>query len=274
MTLYEAITRHAVKDQAQGVLKHLKAAGINDWNDLTKSGLMDFRDHLTDKVSPNSARTYLATLKSVLNRYDEEGLIPCKDWRGALKAKGDRPVKTYLTQEELAMLEKVTCTTSNEQQVKDDFLIAAYTGMRLSDVKAATLENIEGDTFKYVSIKTGIPASVRVGFKTKERIMRTEGKEPLSLVAYNKIIRRLCCKAGIRSKVKTHHAGRDITGEKWEFVSSHTARISFATNLAILKVGLVDIAKMMGHTSVTMTQRYIVKDSVDLPAAALSFLTQ
>lgn len=273
MTLNEAIDLHA-GGMATALHKHLTATGIAEWQELTKTRLMDFRDYLAAHVSPGTAKTYLAVFKAVLNRYEEEGVIPCKDWRGALKAKGDRPVKTFLTQEELAMLEQVTCTTANEQYVKDEFLIAAYTGMRLSDVKTASLENIEGDTFKYTSIKTGIPATIRVGFKTKERIMRTEGKEPLTLAAYNQIIRRLCCKAGIRAKVKTHHGGRDMTGEKWKFVSSHTARISFATNLAILKVGLIDISKMMGHTSVTMTQRYIVKDSIELPSAALSFLVQ
>ena len=122
MTLSQAIKAHAGK-HSQGICKHLEGAGIQDWPDLTKANLMGLRDYLLDTVSPNSARTYTAVLKSVLSRYEEEGLIPCKDWRGALRCKADRPQKTYLTTEELALLEQVSCTTAHEQYVKDEFLM-------------------------------------------------------------------------------------------------------------------------------------------------------
>ena len=49
-----------------------------------------------------------------------------------------------------------------------------------------------------------------------------------------------------------------MTAEKWELVSSHTARRSFATNLYISGVALEDIAMMMGHgKNIETTKRYI-----------------
>ena len=52
--------------------------------------------------------------------------------------------------------------------------------------------------------------------------------------------------------------GKDIMeGEKWEFVSSHTARRSFATNLYLRGADLYSISQMMGHASVEMTQNYL-----------------
>ena len=49
-----------------------------------------------------------------------------------------------------------------------------------------------------------------------------------------------------------------ITKEKWELVSSHTARRSFATNLYLSGVALEDIALMMGHgKNIETTKRYI-----------------
>ena len=56
---------------------------------------------------------------------------------------------------------------------------------------------------------------------------------------------------------------------KYRFVSSHTGRRSFATNLSKKGVPLEQIAVMMGHTSngmpnIQMTQRYIVgKTEID-----------
>jgi site-specific recombinase XerD len=44
---------------------------------------------------------------------------------------------------------------------------------------------------------------------------------------------------------------------KWEFVSSHTARRSFATNLYLRGADLYSISQMMGHASVEMTQNYL-----------------
>ena len=64
-------------------------------------------------------------------------------------------------------------------------------------------------------------------------------------------------------------AGKEETGKKYRFVSSHTGRRSFATNLSKKGVPLEQIAVMMGHTSngmpnIQMTQRYIVgKTEID-----------
>ena len=65
------------------------------------------------------------------------------------------------------------------------------------------------------------------------------------------------------------HAGKEETGKKYRFISSHTGRRSFATNLSKKGVPLEQIAVMMGHTSngkpnIQMTMRYIVgKTEID-----------
>lgn len=52
----------------------------------------------------------------------------------------------------------------------------------------------------------------------------------------------------------------DLTKKEvsWKFISSHTARRSFATNLYLRGGDLYMISKLMGHSSVTMTEGYIV----------------
>ncbi len=270
MTLYDAITRDAGA-QAPALKKHLAECGISTWSDLTKSKLFGFRDGLIDSVAASSARTYLAVLKGVLARYEDEEDI-CKEYRDILRAKNEKPVKTYLTTDELRRLEGVTVRNDTERQVLYQFLIGAYTGMRISDVRQVSGENVEGDTLGYVSQKTGIHAVVPCGERVKGYIHWVLDNEVLiSLAGYNGAIRRLCKRAGINERVKVHKAGRDLAGEKWEFVSSHTARISFCTNLAGLGVPLLDISRMAGHTSTGMTERYVVNTKISLPAAALKY---
>ncbi|UVV52623.1 hypothetical protein NXY15_24270 [Bacteroides thetaiotaomicron] len=64
-------------------------------------------------------------------------------------------------------------------------------------------------------------------------------KEEVSDPTFNNNIRNICRKAGITEAVKVFKAGKEVEGEKWEFVSSHTARRSFATNLYLRGVRFI-----------------------------------
>ena len=48
------------------------------WQDMTAVNLKKFTNYLHIHLSPNSARTYLAKLKAVINLYKEEVDIPVK----------------------------------------------------------------------------------------------------------------------------------------------------------------------------------------------------
>lgn len=269
-TLQESIQAHA-KGAAPALTRYLNECGLNDWGDLTRTNLNDFRDLVTERVAQSTARTYFAVFKAILKRYEDDADF-CKDYAEILKAKNEKPVKTYLTIKELERLERVEPKNPNEQSVLDEFLIGAYTGMRISDAREISEENMSDGFISYVSIKTGVHAVVPMKSGIGERIARVQANEyELPLATYNNILRRLCKRAGVTERVKVYKAGEHMKGEKWEYVSSHTARISFATNLANLGVPLLDISKCMGHTSTQMTERYVVKTQVELDVKALKY---
>ena len=62
-----------------------------------------------------------------------------------------------------------------------------------------------------------------------------------------------------------------MTGKKHEFVSSHTARRSFASNLASLGVPVREIQLRMGHASAAITERYILAPVNKLPESARGY---
>lgn len=269
-TLHEAINAHAGQ-HAPALTKYLNECNLNEWADLTRANLNDFRDYVTERVAQSSARTYFAVFKAILGRYEDDAPI-CKDYASILKAKNEKPVKTFLTMKELERLEKVEPRTKYEQIVLDEFLIGAYTGMRISDAKEISEENMSDDCISYVSIKTGVHAVVPMKKGIDERIRRVQANDcELNLMTYNRVLRTLCQRAEITERVKVFKAGEHKKGEKWEYCSSHTARISFATNLAILGVSLIDICRMLGHTSVTTTQRYIVNIRPEVDPKALKY---
>lgn len=270
-TLKQAIADHAGQ-AAPALLKHLALSGIGDWGDLTKANLSDFRDALGERVAASSAKTYIATLKALMGRYEDEGVFPCKDFRTVLHAKNDSPVKTYLTKDELDRLERMPVKNDNEKFVLYSFLVGAYTGMRVSDVREVSGENIEDGMLTYVSIKTGVHATVPCSERTEGYIRwLRENDSDITLAGYNNIIRRLCRRAGINERVKVRHGGRDMIKEKWECVSSHTARISAATNLAVAGTPLCDIRQILGHTNEQMTSRYVASHKVKLNDRAMAY---
>ena len=272
-TLTQAIRDNAGA-QAAALSKHLGLSGVVDWKDCTKARLNDFRDAVTERVAPSSARTYIATLKAILARYEDEGVIPCRDFRKVLTTKGDKPVKTFLSMDELNELTKVRTKSANERFVLYSFLVGAFTGMRVSDARAVSPENIIGDLLTYTSIKTRIQATIPCGERVRGYIEYIRANDSdLALSTYNNTIRRLCRRAGLTERVKIHKAGRDEVKAKWECVSSHTARISFATNLAICGTPIIEIARMMGHSGGTqMTERYVAQHKVTLNEKAMAYL--
>lgn len=270
--LFDAI-QHAASNpgQAASIIKHLRAVGIFSWDGLTKSNLYELRDHLADTVAPNTAKTILAGVKAILRRYADEIELP-RGWEAILVARGEKPLKTYLTVAELERLEGVEVRNEIERIVLNQFLVSAWTGMRISDAKGVCPEKTGDGYLTYVSQKTKTTATIPLRAGIAERIawLKENGRD-LYLATYNDALRRLARRAGIRAKVVVYKGGREEQGEKWEFLTSHSARVSFCTNLAKTGTDLLSISRLAGHSSVQMTQRYCVPTGVDLNAKARAF---
>lgn len=270
--LYEAI-RHAAsnKGQAASIIKHLGAVGIQDWDGITRSNLYELRDHLADAVAPNTAKTILASLKAILKRYADEVDLPA-GWEEIATAKGEKPMKTYLTPKEIDQLAAVEARGETERYVQACFLVSCWTGMRVSDARDISEENIKDGVLTYVSKKTGREASIpaKPGILDYIRIIR-EREGEMYLATYNDALRRLARRAGICEPVKIHRAGRTETVQKWEALSSHSARISTASCLAEAGASLTDIKLCLGHSSEQMSSRYVACRRANLSAKAMKF---
>lgn len=274
MILYKQLERTG-GPQAQAIAKHLKAVGINDWQDLTKARIMDFRDEIKDTLAPSSAKTVAAALSAFLHRYEDEGLFPCNTFAEVLRLRGEKCVKTYLTPQEVERLERVEPKNDVERYVLNEFLVGCKTGARISDIGQFTMENIENGRLTYTSIKTGITATIPVSATTAERIKYLNDHQMhLWPAQYIRIIRRLCERAGINEQVKVHKAGEDKVGPKYQFMSSHSARVSVCTNLANMNVPVLDIMQIAGHTDPAMTARYIVRTQPKLNDKAMNYLSK
>jgi integrase len=272
-TLQEAIDKMENKGGAGASLrKHLSAVGINEWGDITRASLYDFADHLHEAVAPGTAKTICAYAKSLFHRYEDDVKLPVA-WEKILQVKGDTTRGTYLAPDELKRLEEVETKSATERIVLAEALIEAYTGARISDVMTFTEENFKDGYLTYTSQKTKVTATVPVSEKTQGwiRYAQEHREDEPTLMSHNRIIRRLCQRAGIDSPVKTRRGGVEKVTPKWAAVSSHSFRKSCATNMVEAGASINDAKICLGHSSCQMTERYLVSTKPNLSSRAMAY---
>lgn len=270
--LFDSI-EHAASNpgQAASIIKHLRAVGIFGWEGLTRTNLYELRDHLVESLAPNTAKTICASLKPILKRFQDDVELP-KGWETILTVKGEKSQKTYLTPEDIEKFAQVETRGEIERYVKACFLVSCWTGMRVSDAKEITEENIHDGVLTYVSKKTGIEASIpaKPGIMDLIRIIQ-DREEDMYLSTYNDALKRMAKRAGLTDTVKLRRAGRTETFQKWEVITSHSGRVSTASCLAEAGATLTDIKLCLGHSSEQMSARYIACQRANLSEKALDF---
>lgn len=274
-TLQEAIDQFRDGGGANITLrKHFATAGITEWAHFSdRETLYKLHDTVTGAVSQSTAKTIFQNLKAFIRRNRDYVEMP-EGWTDIFKAKAERPMRTYLTPEEIRKFEGVATHTPKEEIVRVESLLEAYTGARISDIMLLTAENVVDGKLTYVSKKTKIQSTVPVSKKIIRWIMyaQTHRRDEPSTVSRCEIIRKLCKRAGIDSPVTVFQAGKTKKGAKWEFITSHSFRISFVTNLQQSGMNLLDISRLSGHRNVAMTERYCARAEPKLTWLAQEFL--
>lgn len=247
-----------------------------EWDSLSKANLSKFTDYLKSVVAQSTARHYCAIVKSVLGFYDDEHELP-KNWRNLLRVKADDSEQVFLSESEIQKIASYEPTSDIERCVHTAFLLGCLTGARHSDFMRFTSENIGTDgKLRYTSLKTRTSATLPVAPIVHRLLKIQESMQGMQVsdATFNKTIRNICMKCGIMDKMKLYRRGKESTHSKFMFVSSHTARRSFASNLYLRGCDILSISIMMGHASVDMTRGYIVCGLRDLPESVTSFFSQ
>ena len=230
------------------------------WENLSKIRLQKYVNYLSTKLSPNGVKTYCSKLKSVLSIYNEEIELP-KDYNKVLTIKKDTSQHVYLNDEEIKQIINYKPCGIAETIIKNWFLIGCLTGARHSDYITFTSKNIQDNELRYVSIKTHTNTIVPLSPYVKKIIFDNESQGYNNVhytdVYFNRILKRICRKVGIDTEVSLYTNGKFMVGPKWQFIASHCARRSFATNLYRNGVDIYTISRLCGHSSVEMTKQYI-----------------
>ena len=249
-------SRVKVLNMLKDIVGHLP-----EWDDLDDETLRDLVDELTEqKLATSSIKTMCAELKALLNENRKH--VPSTDFAKILSVRSVATKSVYLTTHEMELFMSYKPKTETEHFVHRNFCVAMMTGARLVDAIKLSISNcdIETNMLSYVPQKTpGIIVHVPVDERHGLRMFLADtAVAECCRDTYNDIVRRICCIVGINTRCTAVKAGVSKTAPKYEHVSSHTARRTFATNLYLAGVSIEDIALMMGHgTNIETTKRYI-----------------
>jgi integrase len=155
------------------------------------------------------------------------------------------------------------------ERVRDLFLIGAYTGLRFSDfsrIHSNHIETVEGNTILNITTqKTGQYVSIPLMPIPLSLLRKYNFEAPkISNQKMNEYLKELGQLAGMTGKmlVTGSKGGKreDTTAEKWQKLTTHVCRRSFATNFYRDNVPINVLMKITGHATERQFMQYIAID--------------
>lgn len=248
-----------------------------DWSSFDYKFYDDYQSFQYN-IKGNSQNLFgkrISQIKAILNNATKLGLnkyLIFKEYK-VLKTKSK---KEYLNEEEIQLLWNLGLSNKRLERVRDIFLVCCYTGVRFSEYKNLKRENIElgknGKSINYYSKKTKKYVHTICNEKTLVLLKKYKFNLPdISPQKYNEYIKEVCALAGIDNEilVHTYKSGKAISfkKKKYELIASHTARVSFVTNLHNNSISSSLIKTLTGHSNESMVNNYVhttAKESIDL----------
>lgn len=206
--------------------------------------------HKERKLHINTISGYWSTFRAVLHTAYRDHKIQ-ENPNGFLEKIEDIPTdKEHLSQPEVVRLNQTECS---EPILKKAFLFSVLTGLRKSDIRNLTWEEIQpyGDGSMYVSVRMQ---------KTKQLIKNPISNEALDLIGfYNDEDRDPTDKVfkGFKDKMtqaplKNWLKAAGIT----KHITFHCARHTFGSLQVEAGTGIYTVQHMLGHKNVETTQIY------------------
>lgn len=238
-----------------------------DFETIDLDFYQDFTEYLTNKkqFAVNNVGKYIQTLKTFLNEATAKGINTKADYKSRrFKVVHEESDSIYLNEAELQTLYELDLTkTPRLDKVRDLFLVGCWTGLRFSDLVALRPEKIKDGIIRLEQLKTLDKVVIPCHPVVNAILNKYDGNLPraISNQKMNDYLKEVCKLAGlteITTKGITRAGVRVLTNfEKWELVSVHTARRSFATNMYQVGVPTVTIMRITGHRTEKAFLTYI-----------------
>lgn len=242
------------------------------FSELNYNLINDFDNFLyKKKLHVNTIYSHHKQVKRYINLAIKKGVLKSdKNPYVHFTAKSKPSERTVLTELEVQRIEELSFEEDlfYMELIRDMFLFACYTGLRYSDLRALSFENVERDAegfvLKIIAQKTDKKLTLplyKLHNKKPEQIIEkylVKGHKHSDLIFhkycnqyYNRALKKIAKMAGIHKSV-----------------TSHVARHTFATHLAS-KIPIHILKSMLQHSKIETTMVYLhlsnkmVSDALD-----------
>jgi integrase len=242
---------------------------VLDFCDIT----MDFYDSFIqycnkEKVLAfNTTGTHIKNIK-IFYKYALRKEYCSKELPKDFKVFAETADTIYLNEQELQTIYDLDLSKEKRlEQQRDLFIIGCYTGLRFGDLSKLTMDNVikGGTRIRIKTEKTGETVEIPVHWTIRAILDKYAGNLPraISDQKMNAYLKEIAQKE--EAKLNEYITKRQNKGgmevetrfQKWQLVTVHTARRSFATNAYLAKVPSISISKITGHKSEKSFLKYI-----------------
>lgn len=218
---------------------------------------------------------HIKVLKKFMSEAQRRGLHNNNSHRASdFKVHQSKGQKIYLTEKEVEKIEQLDLSTMSWlEEERDRWLICYYFLLRYQDGQDHTREQnfFESESrlyFQYDANKTGNSATIPVKPKALQILQKYNFNLPKTTnQEANRKIKMIASMAGINMPVQEN----GVKGPKANFVRTHTARRSAATNLAMQGVPLDFIAKLGGWKKLEVLKKYLLASGLDVAKVAAEY---
>jgi len=238
-------------------------------------------------LSMNTIGTRIKVLKMFLNEANERNIKVPNDYKKkSFKKPSEETNSIYLNESELTKIYNIETLPecleilkqeynretlpSHLSKVRDLFLIGCYTGLRFSDLSKLKSENItKENTINFKTQKTNQNVVIPIHPIVREIFVKYDYKLPrtISNQKFNDYLKDVAMIAGINDPITKEITKGGLrverTTEKYNLVTSHTARRSFATNAFLAGVPSISIMKITAHKTELAFMKYIKMSAKD-----------
>jgi integrase len=242
------------------------------FNDISKKFIDDFTNWLLAKkhYSKNYAGKQIDNLKTVCLDAEKLGIqinsyIPLIE--SFSESDEDRLIVTF-SFAELAQIKKSKMPNEYLENAKKWLLFGCEIGQRGSDLLSISTNNlrvVDGHLFvDVIQQKTKKHVTIPIGSSEIRKMLEHDFPRPITQQKLNNYIKTVCEWSGItemtEGKILSKETKRKIAGwfPKYQLVSSHSFRRSFATNY-YKKIATPILMTITGHSKESMFLKYINK---------------
>lgn len=239
--------------------------------------------HNVQKLNFNTTGKYLMFIKSIVLDAKKNGYPFSPDIeKEEFRATKEKTSFITLSENEIDLIfDKDFSNSPSLDNARNWLIIGVWTGARSGDLLSFTDKKIKNDFIEYVSEKTNQKIVLPLHWQVKAIIEKCNGLPyKISTQKYNDYIKLVCNEVGLnelvegsksidinnkdKTKPKKPKIFRKENGiyKKWELVSTHIGRRSFATN-HYGKLPTPVLMSATGHTTEKMFLAYIGKSSID-----------